>query len=66
MDVIRSTRNLSRKFLHLLLIEQLLKLNLSFGVAEVYYGLEFLPRCKVRVNVGLDDSLRKSSKSADF
>ncbi|XP_035705612.1 uncharacterized protein LOC118434945 isoform X2 [Folsomia candida] len=46
MDVIRSTRNLSRKFLHLLLIEQLLKLNLSFGVAEVYYGLEFLPRCK--------------------
>ncbi|CAL8084494.1 unnamed protein product [Orchesella dallaii] len=45
MEVIRSTRSLNRKFLHLLVQEQLLSLNLSLGIGEVYYGLQFLPRC---------------------
>ncbi|ODM98086.1 F-box/LRR-repeat protein 20 [Orchesella cincta] len=45
MEVIRSTRSLNRKFLHLLVKEQLLSLNLSLGIGEVYYGLRFLPRC---------------------
>lgn len=49
MEVIRATRSLNRKFLHLLIKEQLLSLNLSLGIGEVYYALTFLPRCKVRL-----------------
>lgn len=47
MEVIRSKMSLNRKFLHLLILEQLQSLNLSLGIGEVYYGLHFLPRCKV-------------------
>jgi hypothetical protein len=47
MDAIKSHRSLSRKYLHMLLNEQLMKLNFSYGVGEIYYGLQFLPRCTV-------------------
>lgn len=47
MEVIRSKMSLNRKYLHLLILEQLQSLNLSLGIGEVYYGLHFLPRCKV-------------------
>ncbi|CAG7825672.1 unnamed protein product [Allacma fusca] len=46
MEVIGERRSLTRKFLHLLILEQLETLNLSFGTGEIHYGFQFLLRCK--------------------
>lgn len=45
MHIIRTTRSLTRKYLHLLLREQLLKMNLSFGIGEgnpTFYNILFI------------------------
>jgi len=47
MVCVNEEKSLSRKFLHLLMQEQLQTLDLSFGVGEIHYGIMFLPRCKV-------------------
>jgi NAD(P)H-hydrate repair Nnr-like enzyme with NAD(P)H-hydrate dehydratase domain len=48
MEVISERRALHRKHLHILLQEQILNLNLSFGMGDAYHGFEFMKeRCKV-------------------
>jgi hypothetical protein len=62
MEVICERRALHRRHLHILLQEQVQKLNLSFGIGDAYHGFEFMKeRCKV-TDIKTIDHVRDSER----